>query len=91
MTKNRKIIEGRILSFDKNPFNKDFDFSSLKIDKKRIFVIDGIIDSIEPVNFILEFQDIEIIDYNDHLISAGFVDAHVHYPQTPIIASWESA
>ena len=52
MSKNRNIIEGRILSFDKSPFNKDFDFSSLKIDKKRIFVTDGIIDSIEPVNFI---------------------------------------
>ena len=47
MSKNRNIIEGRILSFDKSPFNKDFDFSSLKIDKKRIFVTDGIIDSIE--------------------------------------------
>ena len=28
-----------------NPFNKDFDFSSLKIDRKRVFIIDGIIDS----------------------------------------------
>ena len=56
---------------------------------KRIFIIDGIIESIEPVNFINpEFQDIKIIDYGDHLISAGFVDAHVHYPQTAIIASW---
>ncbi|NYS25930.1 guanine deaminase [Rhodobacteraceae bacterium 2376] len=27
-------------------------------------------------------------DYGQHLISAGFVDAHVHYPQTAIIASW---
>ena len=64
MSKNRNIIEGRILSFDKSPFSKEFDFSSLKIDKKRIFIIDGIIDSIEPVNFINpEFQDIEIIDY----------------------------
>ncbi|NJM81679.1 MAG: guanine deaminase [Tabrizicola sp.] len=27
-------------------------------------------------------------DYGRHLISAGFVDAHVHYPQTAIIASW---
>ena len=89
MSKNRNIIEGRILSFDESPFSKDFDLSSLKIDKKRIFIIDGIIESIEPVNFINpEFQDIEIIDYGDHLISAGFVDAHVHYPQTAIIASW---
>ncbi len=27
-------------------------------------------------------------DYGRNLISAGFVDAHVHYPQTAIIASW---
>ena len=89
MSKNRTIIEGRILSFDKSPFKKDFDVSSMKINKKRIFVVDGIIDSIEPVDFKNpEFQDIEVIDYGEHLISAGFVDAHVHYPQTAIIASW---
>lgn len=27
-------------------------------------------------------------DYGRRLICAGFVDAHVHYPQTAIIASW---
>ena len=27
-------------------------------------------------------------DYGDALISAGFIDAHMHYPQTAIIASW---
>lgn len=27
-------------------------------------------------------------DYGEALISAGFVDAHIHYPQTAIIASW---
>jgi guanine deaminase len=29
-----------------------------------------------------------VTDYGDCLLSAGFVDAHVHYPQTAIIASW---
>ena len=28
------------------------------------------------------------IDYGDCVIMAGFVDAHVHYPQTAMIASW---
>jgi guanine deaminase len=28
------------------------------------------------------------IDHGNALISAGFVDAHVHYPQTAIVASW---
>jgi len=29
--------------------------------------------------------------YPDHLITAGFLDAHVHYPQTAIIAAWGGA
>ena len=29
-----------------------------------------------------------VTDYGDALICAGFVDAHMHYPQTPIVASW---
>ena len=29
-----------------------------------------------------------VTDHGAGLISAGFVDAHVHYPQTAIIASW---
>jgi guanine deaminase len=30
----------------------------------------------------------EVTRYGDALICPGFVDAHVHYPQTAIIASW---
>ena len=30
----------------------------------------------------------DIQDYGQHLICPGFVDAHAHYPQTAIIASW---
>ncbi|MEX1660313.1 guanine deaminase [Thioclava sp. 15-R06ZXC-3] len=29
-----------------------------------------------------------LVDHGDHLLSPGFIDAHVHYPQTAIIASW---
>ena len=29
-----------------------------------------------------------VTDYGRALISAGFIDAHVHFPQTAIIASW---
>lgn len=29
-----------------------------------------------------------VTDLGDRLISAGFIDAHVHYPQTQMIASW---
>ncbi len=30
----------------------------------------------------------KVTDHGDHLITAGFVDAHMHYPQTAMIASW---
>lgn len=32
--------------------------------------------------------DAVVIDHGDALLSAGFVDAHMHYPQTAMIASW---
>lgn len=32
--------------------------------------------------------EVPVTDYGDALITAGFVDAHMHYPQTGIIASW---
>ncbi|MGR3513096.1 MAG: guanine deaminase [Paracoccaceae bacterium] len=34
------------------------------------------------------FPQARVTDYGDKLILPGFVDAHVHYPQTAIIASW---
>lgn len=32
--------------------------------------------------------DLKVTDMGSALLSAGFVDAHAHYPQTAIIASW---
>ena len=35
-----------------------------------------------------KYPQIEIYDYGNKLITAGFVDCHMHYPQTRIIASY---
>ena len=38
---DRKIIKGRVLSFSENPFNHNFNFGSLSIDSKCIYVKNG--------------------------------------------------
>lgn len=35
-----------------------------------------------------DHPDVPVMDYAQGLIIPGFVDAHMHYPQTGIIASW---
>ena len=86
---NRKIIKGRVLSFSQNPFNHHFNFNFLYIDNKYIYVNNGLIESINATpDLDPEYENAERIDHGDHVITAGFVDAHVHYPQTAIIASW---
>jgi guanine deaminase len=34
------------------------------------------------------YPQAQVVDHGQALLMAGFVDAHVHYPQTGIIASW---
>ncbi|ERL98975.1 guanine deaminase [Rhodobacteraceae bacterium HIMB11] len=86
---NRKIIKGRVLSFSENPFKHYFNFNSLLLDNKHIYVNNGLIEGIgDTPNLNPAYDNAERIDHGDHVITAGFVDAHVHYPQTAIIASW---
>ena len=86
---DRKIIKGRVLSFSESPFNHHFNFESLSIDNKYIYVINGKIEFIDDrPDLDPEYENAERVDHGDYVIMAGFVDAHVHYPQTAIIASW---
>ncbi len=86
---DRKIIKGRVLSFSDNPFNHYFNFELLSIDIKCIYVKNGQIEFIDDTpDLNPEYENAERIDHGDYVIIAGFVDAHVHYPQTAIIASW---
>ena len=82
-------MKGRVLSFSQNPFNHHFNFDSLYIDNKYIYVNNSLIESIDATpDLDPEYENAERIDHGDFVIMGGFVDAHVHYPQTAMIASW---
>lgn len=54
-----------------------------------VLIRDGIIADVgEGDDLRAQYPDAIVQDYGDGLITAGFVDAHMHYPQTAMIASW---
>lgn len=84
-----KLLLGQTLGFAAPPFETPIPEAArhrrrgaLLIDKGRIIAEN------EADTLLAAHPDIPRIDYGDGLICAGFIDAHVHYPQTGIIASW---
>ncbi len=54
-----------------------------------IVVADGVIVAVGPAAALRAAHPAaRVVDYGQALISPGFIDAHAHYPQTGIIASW---
>ncbi len=83
------VLKGQTLRFSSNPFLGNWgdaiDFKS----RGAVAMADGkILDHGEADIVVAKFPQADVRDYGSDLIMAGFVDAHVHYPQTAIIASW---
>lgn len=84
-----KLLLGQVLSFTNNPFENAPDDATRYIPNGAILVQDGKIAQVgEAEQLKAAFPQAHVEDHRGHLLTAGFVDAHVHYPQTAIIASW---
>ncbi|MFT8719795.1 guanine deaminase [Acetobacter sp.] len=83
-------LRGRVVTFRGNPFEMP-PSEALYVEEDGLVVMrDGLITQVgsyAALNVGLS-ADTRVISYGDALISAGFIDTHVHYPQMPIIASW---
>ncbi|KCV80965.1 guanine deaminase [Actibacterium atlanticum] len=82
------LILGQTLSFSANPF--DAGPEAARYDSHGGVVVEnGIITDLGSADTLrARHPQAAVTDMGGHLITAGFVDAHAHYPQTPIIASW---
>ena len=84
-----KILKGTILSFKKNPFFNNIEESVNIIEDGGILIKNGIIAEVDNFLNIKKKNPLaKIYDYRRHLITAGFIDCHMHYPQTGIISSF---
>jgi guanine deaminase len=81
------LLTGRILTFDRSPF--DGDPSGAARLHEALVIRDGRIAALGTrADLHAAYPDAVRRDMGERLITAGFIDAHTHYPQTAIIASW---
>lgn len=84
------IVHGQIFDFLKSPSD-----CKNRNDCYRLFNDGGLViekgyvrDIGDFENMKLKYPHFEIADYSDYLIMPGFIDTHIHYPQTEIIGSY---
>lgn len=84
----KRLILGQTLRFDGNPLIEGPEVA--RVDSAgAVAVENGLIVDVGPAkNLRAAHVDAEVEDMGQALILPGFIDAHVHYPQTAIIASW---
>ena len=85
----KQLLLGQTLGFAGNPLIGAW-ADAVRYERRGAVLIVG--DRISAVGLADDLRaahpDAAVTDYGEALISAGFVDAHMHYPQTGIIASW---
>ncbi|MCZ8153885.1 MAG: guanine deaminase [Rhodobacteraceae bacterium] len=82
------LLLGQVLRFTADPFEAG-ETAAHHESHGAILVENGRITATGPADELRRHHpQARLHDYGRALITAGFIDAHVHYPQTAIIASW---
>ena len=84
-------IRGPALTFTGDPFRDGLEKTMVHEPDAIVAMADGRITHFGPASRVLRElpAGIEVRDFGkDALISAGFIDTHVHFPQTPMIAAY---
>ena len=89
-TNRPTAIRGPVLTFTGNPFTHGLEHTAVYEPDAIVAMANGLITDFGPAQQVLPRlpANTEIKNYGkDSLISAGFIDSHVHFPQTPMIAA----
>ncbi len=84
---DKMILKGQVLSFTDSPFEAP-PLDAARIDEALVLQ-DGKIRQVGGFDALRKaYPTADVTDYGGHVIMAGLIDAHAHYPQTAMIASW---
>jgi guanine deaminase len=83
------VLRGQTLSFVGDPFEAGPDAAVEHHSDGAVWMEGGLIRAVGAAKEVLKTAaGATVVNYGNHLITAGFVDCHAHYPQLPIIASY---
>ena len=83
----RTLIRARLLTFLREPHSPDDIASFRYIDDGALLIEGGMIRAMGEFAQ-MTAPDAAVIDHRPHLVMPGFIDTHLHFPQTQVIASW---
>ncbi|MBW2417781.1 MAG: guanine deaminase [Deltaproteobacteria bacterium] len=85
-----RALRGSMLSFSGDPFAHDLAEVMHYEEDALIWIEAGRIRDVGPAARLAAQlpPDLEVVEYRDSLILPGFVDCHVHYPQTRMIGAF---
>lgn len=83
------LLCGQVLTFSGDPFVTAWQDAVQVNNMGGVLIRGGLIEMVgDAATLRASHPNAKVVEYGDKLILPGFVDAHVHYPQTGIIASW---
>ena len=84
-----QLLTGRLVDFTGDPFTSPWAECVLVEEHGALLLRDGRIEARGTAEALrAAHPQAEVTDYGRGLILPGFIDAHVHFPQTAMIASW---
>ncbi|BAU75324.1 guanine deaminase [Metapseudomonas furukawaii] len=90
MTRHVTAYRSAILHSIADPAEVGIEQSYQYLEDGLLVVEDGRVKALGDANALLPSlaADVEVLEYRDALITPGFIDTHIHFPQTGMIASY---
>ena len=86
---NQTLLRGRILTYVREPVGPEDTDAFIHIEDGALVAEGGRIAAVGAFTHIAPaWPKAKTIDHRPHLLMPGFIDTHLHMPQTQVIASW---
>jgi guanine deaminase len=89
LSEQARVIRGRVLSFTDDPAEAGT-AARLFLEDGAVLIANGRIEAVGEARDVIAGapDDAALDDHSGSIVMPGFIDAHVHYPQTQVIGSY---